>query len=166
MGSNIESERMSFFNSLMLTFFLSAILIVLAYLILWGGRFYGLFVFASAAVPILGAKFARLRTERLIPDIIFGAIDTGLLTMAALVGAAAFGIIGAIVGGVIGDAVTDGIAGFFEGSISEWLRKHGIDESRTALGSACGKMAGCLLGSGIVLMLSSIFGITRTLSAF
>jgi hypothetical protein len=60
---------------------------------------------------------------------------------------------------LIGDAVTDGIAGFFEGGIAEGLRRRGIEEARTDLGSALGKMSGCLLGSGFVLMIASLLGI-------
>lgn len=139
---------------------LSAVLVVACYAVLQAGRLYlyGPLVFAMSAVPIVGALLARLELSRLVPDIIFGAIDTGLLVVAALLGAARFGVVGAILGGAVGDAITDGIAGFFEGGIAEWLRKHGIEESRTALGSACGKMAGCLLGSGFALTIASIFG--------
>jgi len=139
---------------------LSGILIVLAYVVLRNRWAYGPAVFAMAAVPLLAARLARLQLKRLLPDFLFGAIDTGLLTLAALIGAAAFGIIGAIVGGAVGDSITDAIAGFFEGGISEWLRSKGIDESRTALGSACGKMAGCLAGSGLVLFFASLVGVT------
>ncbi len=94
-----------------------------------------------------------------IPDIIFGAIDTGLLTIPALWGGMLFGVAGAVAGGVIGDALTDAIAGFFEGSIAEWLRKKGIEESREATTSALGKMAGCLIGSGLVLSIALLFGV-------
>jgi hypothetical protein len=69
-------------------------------------------------------------------------------------------VAGAIAGGIIGDAITDAIAGFFEGSIAEWLRKKGIEESREAITTSLGKMAGCLLGSGIVLTTALFVGIT------
>ena len=90
---------------------------------------------------------------------VFGAIDTGLLTIPALWGGILFGVAGAIAGGVIGDAVTDAIAGFFEGSIAEWLRSKGIEESREAVTTALGKMSGCLLGSGFVLSVALLAGI-------
>jgi len=142
---------------------LSLILIGLAYCVLRGGQPHGPYVLAMGLVPLAGSAIAGLEMKRLLPDMIFGAIDTGLLTFAALVGAASFGVVGAIVGGVVGDAITDGIAGFFEGGIAEWLRQHGIDESRTAVGSACGKTAGCLFGSGLVLTLCWVTGIAPTL---
>jgi hypothetical protein len=90
---------------------------------------------------------------------IFGAIDTGLLTIPALWGGFFFGVAGAIAGGIIGDAITDAIAGFFEGSIAEWLRKKGIEESREAVTTSLGKMAGCLFGSGVILTIALFIGI-------
>lgn len=138
---------------------LSLILVGLGCGVLALGHFYGPLILAMALVPLVGGKLTGLTLNSILPDILFGAIDTGLLTFAGLLGAAGFGIAGAIVGAVVGDAVTDAIAGFFEGGIAQWLRKHGIDESRTALGSACGKMAGCLMGSGIVLTFCATLGL-------
>ena len=60
---------------------------------------------------------------------------------------------------MIGDALTDGIAGFFEGSIAEWLRKKGVEESRESVTSALGKMGGCLLGSGVILTIALGLGV-------
>jgi len=139
--------------------FTGAVLAGLGWLGLRRGYLYGPWVLAMTLVPIAVAVVARLRISRLVPDLIFGAIDTGLLTIGAILGASGFGIVGAIVGGVVSDAITDGIAGFFEGGIAEWLRSKGIEESRTALGSACGKMAGCLAGSGLVLSLAALLGV-------
>jgi hypothetical protein len=87
-------------------------------------------------------------------DIIFGAIDTGILGILALIGASFAGVLGAIVGGAVGDSITDGFAGLFEGRVAEYLRKHGIEESRTPLSSSMGKMSGCLMGVGIVLTIA------------
>ena len=94
-----------------------------------------------------------------VPDLVFGGIDTGLLAVPALAGGLAFGVAGAIAGGVIGDSVTDGVAGFFEGGVAEWLRNHGFEESREMVTTSLGKMAGCLLGSGLVLSVAMLFGI-------
>jgi hypothetical protein len=141
------------------TALVSVILVGVGYFALKGGWLIGPIVFLLGFVPLSSAVLRRLELRRLIPDVVFGAIDTGLLMVAALVGAEAFGILGAIVGTAIGDAVTDGIAGFFEGGIAEWLRRRGIEEARTDLGSALGKMSGCLLGSGFVLMIASLLGI-------
>ena len=61
--------------------------------------------------------------------------------------------------GVIGDAVTDAVAGFFEGSIAQWLKSRGIEASREPATTSLGKMCGCLLGSGVVLSIALMFGI-------
>jgi hypothetical protein len=116
-------------------------------------------VLALSIMPLIGMVLAGRSLKRAIPDLIFGGLDTGLLTIPALWGGALFGVAGAIAGGVIGDALTDGIAGFVEGSIAKWLRSKGIDESREPITTALGKMAGCLLGSGLVLSVALIFGI-------
>ena len=116
-------------------------------------------VFGLGLVPFIGLLVARRNVKSAIPDLVFGGLDTGLLVIPALWGGAFFGVAGALAGGVIGDALSDGIAGFFEGSIAQWLRKRGIEESREAVTSALGKMAGCLLGAGLVLSIALVFGI-------
>jgi len=119
----------------------------------------GPMVLAMTIIPILGLLIAKRSIKGATPDLIFGAIDTGLLTIPALIGGITFGVAGAIAGGVIGDALSDGIAGFFEGSIAEWLREKGIEESRESVTTSLGKMAGCLAGSGSVLSVALLFGI-------
>ncbi len=119
----------------------------------------GPIVLGLAVIPLLGLLMARRSLTGAIPDLIFGAIDTGLLTIPALWGGVLFGVAGAIARGVIGDALSDAIAGFFEGAISERLRSLGIEESREAVTTALGKMSGCLLGSGMILTVALLFGI-------
>ncbi len=119
----------------------------------------GPIVLALAIIPIFGLLIANRSFIGAFPDFVFGAIDTGLLTIPALWGGILFGVAGAIAGGVIGDALTDAIAGFFEGSIAEWLQKKGIKESREPITTALGKMSGCLLGSGVVLTIALFIGI-------
>jgi hypothetical protein len=119
----------------------------------------GPIVLSLSLVPLSGLYIAKRDFKGAIPDLVFGALDTGLLTIPALWGGIMFGVAGAIAGGVIGDALTDAIAGFFEGAIAEWLRKKGIVESREPVATALGKMSGCLLGSGLVLTLALVFGI-------
>ncbi|MFO8056304.1 MAG: hypothetical protein R6V10_03315 [bacterium] len=137
----------------------SAILVVLTYFILDESGLFGPAVLGMAAIPILVARFNKIPLTSLIPDSTFGSIDTGLLTLGAVIGALGYGVLGAIVGGVVADAITDAIAGFFEGGIAEWLRSRGIEEARTALGSAGGKMAGCLAGSGLMLSILQVLGL-------
>ena len=116
-------------------------------------------VLVLSIIPLAGLLLARKSLIGAIPDFVFGTLDTGLLTIPALWGGISFGVAGAIAGGVIGDALTDSIAGFFEGSIAEWLREKGIVESREAVTTSLGKMAGCLFGSGAVLSIALIMGI-------
>lgn len=119
----------------------------------------GPIVLGLGLVPIIGLLLAKRRLMGAVPDMVFGALDTGLLVIPALWGGIAFGVAGAIAGGVIGDALTDAVAGFFEGSIAEWLRGRGIEESREAITTALGKMSGCLLGAGMVLSFALLLGI-------
>jgi hypothetical protein len=119
----------------------------------------GPIVLALGFVPFAGLLLAKRRLTGAVPDMVFGALDTGLLVIPALWGGIAFGVAGAIPGGVIGDALTDAIAGFCEGSIAEWLRERGIEESREAVTTALGKMSGCLVGAGVVLSLALFLGI-------
>jgi hypothetical protein len=123
----------------------------------------GPMVLGLSIIPLIGMALARCSFKRAIPDLIFGGLDTGLLTIPALWGGILFGVAGAIAGGVIGDALTDGIAGFAEGSIAKWLREKGIEESREPVTTALGKMAGCLLGGGLVLSIAFLIGIQPAL---
>ncbi|MBU6447332.1 hypothetical protein KGQ24_00635 [Patescibacteria group bacterium] len=74
----------------------------------------------------------------------------------AIFGGRIAGVGGAVIGGVVGNAITDGIAGIFEGYWAERMVKR---DHRTILGSAVGKMAGCLFGAGIVLLIAGIFNL-------
>jgi len=116
--------------------------------------------------PLIGPTLLMLGLLSLIPlrlfgrsikscsaDIIFGAIDTSFLGVAALIGASFAGALGAVVGGTAGDAITDGFAGLWEGKIAQYLREHGVKEARTPLSASMGKMAGCFLGIGVLLTL-------------
>lgn len=132
---------------------------VIGILILKNNLLMGPIVLAMTVIPIIGLLIAKRSIKGAIPDLIFGSIDTGLLTIPVLAGGITFGVAGAVAGGVIGDALSDGIAGFFEGSIAEWLREKGIEESRESVTTGLGKMAGCLFGSGVVLSVALLFGI-------
>ncbi|EKD33252.1 MAG: hypothetical protein ACD_76C00058G0001 [uncultured bacterium] len=94
----------------------------------------------------------KISLQSVQPDVFFGVIDNGILAVLAIVGGHFGGVAGAIIGGVVGNAVTDGIAGIFEGYSAEKLRTLLVSEERTMLKSAVGKMAGCLLGAGFVLV--------------
>ena len=123
----------------------SAFTIVVAFFALRLGRFVSIVIFGLGLIPILLAYILKFDLKKLLPDFIFGLIDNSILIIPAILGAELFGAFGALVGAVIGNAVSDAVAGYFEGSISEWLRSKGIKAMRTVLGSSLGKMSGCLL---------------------
>jgi hypothetical protein len=115
------------------------------------GRFSSLVIFALGSVPILVSYFLKIDLKRMIPDFIFGITDNLLLVIPAIIGAELFGAAGALAGAVVGNAISDAVAGYFEGNISEFLHSKGIDATRTVLGSSLGKMSGCLM-VGILLI--------------
>ena len=123
----------------------SIIIMVVAFFSIRLGRFVSIVIFGLGFIPILIAFIFKINLRKILPDIIFGLIDNILLIIPAIIGAKLFGAAGALAGAVVGNAVSDGIAGIFEGSISEWLHTRGIDSTRTLLGSSLGKMSGCLL---------------------
>jgi hypothetical protein len=116
--------------------------------------------------PLIGPVFLVLGLVTLIPlwagehfrlessfcDILFGLIDNGIFIIAALIGADLAGILGAIVGGAVGNAISDAVGGIFEGEFASFMKKRGIPQERTALHSSIGKLAGCLFGAGLVLL--------------
>lgn len=83
-------------------------------------------------------------------------IDNGILAIMAILGGEIAGVVGAILGGVVGNAISDGIAGVFEGYYAQKLRSNNISDGRTILRSSVGKMAGCLLGAGLAMMISQV----------
>ncbi len=124
---------------------LSAFTAFIAFYSMRLGRFVSLVIFALGFIPILIAYFLKLDLKKMLPDIIFGIIDNLILVIPAIIGAELFGAAGALTGAVIGNAISDAIAGYFEGNLSEFLRSKGIDATRTVMGSSLGKMSGCLL---------------------
>lgn len=117
-------------------------------------KWIGAIFLALGILHIFVLKIFGKQARSVLPDILFGIIDNGLLVVGALIGAEFAGIFGAIVGGAAMNAITDGYAGIFEGWSAEYLRKHHVREKRTALSSALGKMAGCFFGAGIVLIIA------------
>ncbi len=138
------------------------LLIILTYFTLLKNLMIGLAIVFMSLIPLIVAIVNGINPRRLAPDFIFGSIDTGLMILAVLIGASQYGILGAIAGGVVGDSITDGIAGFFEGSIAKRFREEGIDSSRLPLSSSLGKMSGCLFGGGIILIIAMAAGVNLT----
>ena len=122
----------------------------------YDAKIIGWVVFGSGLLCLVALRLSKILVSHVWPDIVFGLIDNGILAVMAVVGGEIAGVAGAIVGGVVGNAITDGIAGIFEGEIAEKMRERKISEERTMLGSAVGKMAGCLLGAGVVLIIANL----------
>ena len=139
------------FRSTISVLAVSAAVIAVVCFIIFKKIWIGPVLIVMGFLPWIPLKISGRSIKSTSADIIFGAIDTGILGIAALIGANFAGVLGAIVGGAVGDAVTDAIAGLFEGKIAEILRRHGIEEARTPLSSSMGKMSGCLIGIGITL---------------
>lgn len=117
----------------------------------------GFILIALSIICMLSLLPFGIKLKSTVPDVIFGVIDNGILSIMAIFGGHFGGIAGAVLGGVVGNAVTDGIAGIFEGYIAEKFDNQDISNHRSMLKSAVGKMAGCLFGAGIVLAIASIF---------
>lgn len=120
------------------------------------GYWIGLVLILLGLVCLLSLLPFKISLKSVLPDIYFGLIDNGVLAIMAIFGGHFGGVTGAILGGVVGNAITDGIAGIFEGYSAEKLRLQLVSEERTMLKSAVGKMAGCLFGAGIILLIASL----------
>jgi hypothetical protein len=154
-------KKQGFIPALASVMIVSIVIVGVVSSIIYNARLIGLVIILLGFVPWIPLKIFGRTIKSVGADIVFGAIDTGILGIAALIGASFAGVLGAIVGGAVGDSITDGFAGLFEGKIAERLRKHGIEEARTPLSSSMGKMSGCLIGVGIVLTIAwSILGIS------
>lgn len=119
-------------------------------------RWMGFVLIILALLCIVSLIPFKIKLRSIQPDIVFGLIDNGILAVLAIFGGHFAGVAGAILGGVVGNAITDGIAGIFEGHSAEKLRLQLVPEERTMLKSAVGKMAGCLLGAGVVLIIANL----------
>ncbi len=124
---------------------LSAFIAFIAFYSMRLGRFVSLIIFALGLLPIMIAYFLKIDLKKMLPDILFGIIDNVILVIPAIVGAELFGTAGALTGAIVGNAISDAIAGYFEGNLSEFLHSRGINATRTVMGSSLGKMSGCLL---------------------
>jgi len=154
-------KKQGFISALTSVTIISIVIISVICFTIYNTRVIGPIIILLGFVPWIPLKISGRTIKSTGADIVFGAIDTGILGIAALIGASFAGVLGAIVGGAVGDSITDGFAGLFEGKIAEHLRKHGIEEARTPLSSSMGKMSGCLIGVGIVLTIAwSILGIS------
>jgi hypothetical protein len=138
------------------------IIVTIVILAITYGIWTGPIVLVLGFFPWLVAFMGGIKLSGLIPDIIFGVVDTGLMVACSIIGAIYLGIVGAIVGAGVGDAITDSLGGLFEGGIALKLRTLGIEEARTPLGCSMGKLSGCLLGAGTTISIAQILGLAVT----
>jgi len=150
----MEMNREGILPALTSLIIVSIVVISVISFVIYNVRLIGPIIVLLGFLPWIPLKILGRTIKSTGADIIFGTVDTGILAVAALIGASFAGVLGAIVGGAVGDSITDGFAGLFEGKVAEYLRKHGIDEARTPLSSALGKMSGCLIGAGITLTIA------------
>jgi len=136
---------------------LCIIIFVVSIFFIYKSETIGFVLIVLSFLCLIPLFFSKTRIKSIIPDIIFGIIDNGVLVIFSVFGGEIAGVAGAVIGGAVGNAITDGIAGMFEGYSAEKLRLENVEEERTILGSAIGKMAGCLLGAGVVLTAVGFF---------
>ena len=108
---------------------------------------------ALGIINILILKAYKISFKSIYPDFIFGFIDNSILVIAAIIGGAYAGVVGAVIGGAAGNTITDGIGGLFEGHYAQKLKRKKVKIKRDPISASLGKMAGCLFGAGIGLVL-------------
>ena len=145
-----------FFFAVFNIIILCAIIFFISFYFIYDTKLIGLIVFVLGVFCLVSLLPFKIKIKTILPDIIFGLIDNGILAIMAVFGGKIAGVVGAVIGGVVGNAITDGIAGIFEGYAAERMRRKNISDQRTMLGSAVGKTAGCLLGAGAVLMIVNL----------
>ena len=148
-----KGNNHSFVQALTSFFILSIIVLTVSYYFVLKNGLIGIAFIFLGFVSLAVLKFFKIKIKTVYPDLIFGLIDNGVLVFTAVIGAQIAGIPGAIVGGAAGNTVTDGIGGLFEGHIAENQRKYKIENWRNSLSTSLGKMAGCLFGAGIGLLI-------------
>ena len=134
---------------------ISAVIIAIAY---FGHDFeqIGLILIFAGLLPLISLKITGEHISESISEIVFGFINTGLITAMAIIGFNIEGILGAVIGVALGDAITEGYSGILEGEVSDLMLKWKIKEKIDPLNASLGKMAGALLGGGAVLLIFSL----------
>lgn len=148
--------RQKFFLSILNILTLCVVIAAVSVFFVNKSQWIGFVLILLAILCVVSLVPFKIKLRSMQPDIIFGLIDNGILAVLAVFGGHFAGVAGAILGGLAGNAITDGIAGIFEGYSAEKLRIQLVHEERTMLKSAVGKMAGCLLGGGIVLVIANL----------
>ena len=116
----------------------------------------GLVLIIAGLLPLISLKLTGEKIKESIPEMVFGFINTGLITALAIIGFNLEGILGAVIGVALGDAITEGYSGILEGEVADLMLKWKVKEKIDPLNSSLGKMAGALFGGGIVLLIFSL----------
>jgi hypothetical protein len=146
-------RRDNLFKAISSLIFLSIIIIAISAYFINKENLIGTAFLALGILNLIILKSLRINIAEIYPDMIFGFVDNGVLVFTAIIGGAYAGVFGAIIGGAAGNTITDGIGGLFEGYVAEHQRKMKINTKRTTLSASLGKMAGCLFGAGMGLLI-------------
>ena len=138
---------------------LSIIVIAVSFYFVFDKAWIGPAFLVLGFISLFFLKFFKIKISSVYPDMIFGAIDNGILIFAAVLGGVYAGIAGAIIGGAAGNTITDALGGLFEGHVAQNQRKYKIDNLRTPLSTMLGKASGCLFGAGLGLTLVWLIGV-------
>ena len=145
--------RNKFLKSIISLIIISIIVIAVSSYFVFNAKLIGPAFLVLGLINLLVMKFFKIKISSVYPDMVFGFVDNGVLIFAAVLGGAYAGVVGAIIGGAAGNTITDGMGGLLEGHIAEILKKRKIHHARTAFTTMLGKIAGCLFGAGIGLIL-------------
>ncbi|MCX6746281.1 MAG: hypothetical protein NTX00_04695 [Candidatus Parcubacteria bacterium] len=146
-----------FISAIISIIILCIVIFAVSLYFIYNSQLIGLVILGLGVLCLVSLLPFRISINTIWPDIVFGIIDNGILVILSIFGGEIAGVVGAVIGGAVGNSITDGIAGIFEGFVAEKMRKKNISAERTMLGSAVGKMAGCLLGAGLVLIIANLF---------
>ena len=75
----------------------------------------GLILIGAGLLPLISLKLTGEKIKESISEMVFGFVNTGLITAMAIIGFNIEGIIGAVIGVALGDAITEGYSGILEG---------------------------------------------------
>jgi len=142
-----------FMKALFTFILLSIIVVAVSLYFVFDSKLIGPAFLGLGVISLIFLKVVEVKVSKVYPDMVFGAIDNGVLVFAAVLGGTYAGIAGAIIGGAAGNTITDGVGGLFEGYIAQHQRSLKINNLRTAMSTMLGKMAGCLFGAGLGLIL-------------
>ena len=155
----MKKQNSNFVKALVSWIILSIIVIAVSAYFVFDTIFIGPAFLILGFISLLFPLFFKISIRSLYPDMIFGAIDNGILIFAAVLGGLYAGVAGAIIGGAAGNTLTDGLGGLFEGYVAENQRKIKINNLRTSLSTMLGKVSGCLFGAGLGLVLVELIKI-------